>query len=174
MEELENTNPTAGTPNENPVIAENMDSNQQNPTTEQQSTDYSQLFSENVSDNSTTENNTVDSTPFQENPVPTVETTNQIETENQPDTTETVTQEAAIQENVVKEPPVQENIVQEVEVQTPEPNFNKEIQNTSLSNQQDIQTTQAIAEQRKAAIEQQKLAWLKQHESKAKKSGFTS
>ena len=175
MEELENTNPTTGNPNENPVIAEDQDSNQQNPATEQQqSTDYSQLFSENISDNSTTENNTIDSTPIQENPVPAVEPANQIETENQSDSTETVTQEAAPQENIVKEPPVQENIVQEVEVQTSEPNFDKEVQNTSLSNQQNIQTAQVIAEQRKAAIEQQKLAWLKQHESKAKKSGFTS
>ena len=175
MEELENTNPTTGNPNENPVIAEDQDSNQQNPAAEQQqSTDYSQLFSENISDNSTTENNTIDSTPIQENPVPAVEAANQIETENQSDSTETVTQEAAPQENIVKEPPVQENIVQEVEVQTSELNFDKEVQNTSLSNQQNIQTAQVIAEQRKAAIEQQKLAWLKQHESKAKKSGFTS
>ena len=65
-------------------------------------------------------------------------------------------------------PPFLAFLIQKVQ-ETETPNFEKEIEHTTLDNSQNIQTAQQIAE-KKAALEQQKLAWLKEHESKAKKS----
>ena len=145
MEELQNTNPAMDNPDLNPVAPEDTNSNVQNPVTEQQqSTDYSQLFSENIS-----ENNSAENLQNQNEPVAPVETIPQPETPN------------------VSEPV--KPSVQETRDQALEPNFQKELENTSLDNSQNIQTAQQVAEQ-KARIEQQKLAWLKEHESKAKKS----
>ena len=95
------------------------------------------------------------------------------ETQPEFNNTETVTQVTGVAstETNVLNPEFTNN---ENDIQISEHAFDKQIANTSLDNHQNIQTAQVTAEQRKAAIEQQKLAWLKQHESKAKKSGFTS
>ena len=144
MEELENTNPVMDNAGNNPNTPYNLDQNLQDPTPEQQRQDLSQLFSEDIS-----ENNSAENLQNQNEPVAPVETIPQPETPN------------------VSEPV--KPSVQETRDQTLEPNFQKELENTSLDNSQNIQTAQQVAEQ-KARIEQQKLAWLKEHESKAKKS----
>ena len=144
MEELENTNPVMDNAGNNPNTPYNLDQNLQDPTPEQQRQDLSQLFSEDIS-----ENNSAENLQNQNEPVAPVETIPQPETPN------------------VSEPV--KPSVQETRNQTLEPNFQKELENTSLDNSQNIQTAQQVAEQ-KARIEQQKLAWLKEHESKAKKS----
>lgn len=138
MAELENANPIMDNPGENPI----------NPEPEQ-TPDFSQLFSENVSD----------ATPMQESePAPTVEATAQQPVQEEPVTpSEPVSQ------------PVQAPLQEEQAV-----NIQKELEHTSLDNHQATQSSQETTEAQKARVEQQKLAWLKEHEKKAKKSWMAS
>lgn len=195
MEELENANPTMENPGENPVNPNGVEV--ENPATEQQSTDFSQLFSENIAEETPISEETPikegiiqEETPQQEEiSSPAQPELQEVQSEVQPESqipqpelqetqpessnTETatlVTESIETQTNVLN-PEFTNN---ENDIQISEHAFDKQIENTSLDNHQNIQTEQVTAEQRKAAIEQQKLARLKQHTSKAKKSGFTS
>ncbi len=185
MEELENASPTMGDPGENP--ANPNSTNIENPATEPQSTDFSQLFSENIAEETPVKEELAQEEPIQQEEIssPAQSELQEVqpelqkaqpelqETQPESDNTETATQvtEAATTQTNVLNPEFTNN---ENDIQISEHAFDKQIANTSLDNHQNIQTAQVTAEQRKAAIEQQKLAWLKQHESKAKKSGFTS
>jgi hypothetical protein len=150
MAELENTNPIMDNPGESPINPA-PEVNVANPSAEpvaesEQAPDFSQLFSESIAD----------STPIQESqPAPSVDTVNV-----QPSQETTTPVESTSQPS---EAPVQEQPV----------NFEQEIAHTSLDNHQNVQPSQEAIEAQKARIEQQKLAWLKQHEDKARKSGFT-
>ena len=138
MAELENANPIMDNPGENPI----------NPEPEQ-APDFSQLFSENVSD----------ATPMQESePAPAAGTPAQ-----QPVQEEPVASSEPVSQPV--EAPVQEE--QTVNIQ-------KELEHTSLDDHQATQPSQEAIEAQKARVEQQKLAWLKEHEKKAKKSWIAS
>lgn len=143
MEELENTNPIMDNPGENPVTPEPEVNASTSPAEPEQSQDFSQLFSENIAENTPAQQ----SEPIQE---------------TQPVSSPVVPQP---QENQV------ETITPEPQVEVETPSFEKVMEDTTLDNSQSIQAAQA-AEQKKAALEQQKLAWLKQHEDKARKSGF--
>ena len=112
MEELENTNPVMDNPGDNPVNPNNMDA--ENPAPEQQGTDFSQLFSENIAEN----------TPAQKEPTPSVDTV-----VSQPIQEESVT--SLEQTNQVTESPVQE---------TETVNFEKEIEHTTFNNSRNIYT----------------------------------
>ena len=199
MEELENANPTMENPGENPANPNGVDV--ENSATESQSTDFSQLFSENITEEIPVNEELAQEEPIQQEEIsspvqselqevqpelqkaqsesqeaqPELQETQPELQETQPEFnhTETVTQVTGVAstETNVLNPEFTNN---ENDIQISEHAFDKQIANTSLDNHQNIQTAQVTAEQRKAAIEQQKLAWLKQHESKAKKSGFTS
>lgn len=189
MEELENANPTMENSGENPVNPNGVEV--ENPATEQQSTDFSQLFSENITEETPVKEEPAQEGPIQEEKIssPAQPELQEVQSEVQPESqipqpepqetqpessnTETatlVTESIETQTNVLN-PEFTNN---ENDIQISEHAFDKQIANTSLDNHQNIQTEQVAAEQRKAAIEQQKLARLKQHTSKAKKSGFTS
>jgi hypothetical protein len=151
MAELENTNPIMDNPGDGPINPEpevNVASHSSEPVTAEpeQAPDFSQLFSENIAD----------STPIQETQsAPSVNTVN-VQSQ------ETATPvESSSQPN---EAPVQGQL-QEQPV-----NFEQEIAHTSLDNHQGTQPSQETIEAQKAKIEQQKLARLKEHEKKAKKS----
>lgn len=163
MEELENTNPTMDTPMDNPATPNTSEVNLQNSAAEQWNTDYSQLFSENIAENA----------PVQEEPVSSDSTDLQQNSEEPANVVEWTTPQAKInqQPEVVSQPEVQ---VQEPQVEAPEPNFQKELENTSLDNSQNIQAAQQAEAQQKARLEQQRLAQLKEHESKARKSWLIS
>ena len=185
MEELEKANPTMENSGENSANPNSADF--ENPATEPQSTDFSQLFSENIAEETTVKEELAQEETTQQEEISSpaqpelqeaqpelLETQPQLqETQPESSNTETATQvtEVASTETNVLNPEFTNN---ENNIQISEHAFDKQIANTSLDNHQNIQTAQVTAEQRKAAIEQQKLAWLKQHESKAKKSGFTS
>jgi len=178
MEELENANPTMENPGENPTSPDGMEI--ENPATQPQSTDFSQLFSEDITEETPIKEEIVQEEPPQQEEIssPTqpelqeVQSGTQItQPESSSTQTTTPTTEPISTETNVLNPEFTNN---ENDIQISEHAFDKQIANTSLDNHQNIQTAQVTAEQRKAAIEQQKLAWLKQHESKAKKSGFTS
>ena len=91
--------------------------------------------------------NIAESTQTQNEPAPTVDDATPSEPVNQP-----------------VETPVQEQAV----------NIEQEIAHTSLDNHQPVQPSQEAIEAEKARVEQQKLAWLKEHEKKAKKSWLAS
>ena len=151
MAELENTNPIMDNPEESPinpapeVNAANLSAEPVTAESEQ-APDFSQLFSESIAD----------STPIQESQqAPSVDTVNVQPSQETATPVESTSQPS--------EAPVQEQPV----------NFEQEIAHTSLDNHQNVQPSQEAIEAQKARIEQQKLTWLKQHEDKARKSGFT-
>ena len=156
MSDLENTSPIMDNPGENPVNPNDLEADLQNPMPEeQQSPDFSELFSENISGN----------TPIQEEP---------IQEQSVPSSETTYSQENS--EEITKTP---EPINQDDEVLVSETNFDQVIEHTALDNNpQNVQTAQPTAtELQKAAIEQQKLLLLKQKEAdtkKAKRSWFTT
>ena len=92
--------------------------------------------------------NIAESTPAQSEPAPTVN----------PVASQPVQEERVTPSNQQTETPAQEQTI----------NFEQEIANTSLDNH----TSQEAIEAQRARAEQQKLAWLKEHETKASKSGF--
>ena len=178
MEELENANPTMENPGETPANPNAVEV--ENSATEQQSTDFSQLFSEDIAEETPVKEELTQEEPTQQKEIsspaqPELQEAQPELQEAQPESnnTETATQvtEVASTETNVLNPEFTNN---ENDIQISEHAFDSVIDHTSLDNHQNIQTAQVTAEQHKAAIEQQKLAWLKQHESKAKKSGFTS
>ena len=174
MEELENANPTMENPGENPANPNGVEV--ENPATEPQSTDFSQLFSENIAEETPVKEELAQEEPAQQKEIssPAQSELQEVQSElqeaqsesNNTGTTTQVTDVTNTETNVLN-PEFTNN---ENDIQISEHAFDKQIANTSLDNHQNIQTPQVTAEQRKAAIEQQKLAWLKQHEKKARKS----
>ena len=178
MEELENANPTMKNSGENPANPNSADV--ENPTIEPESSDFSQLFSENISEEAPVQEDLVQEEPIQQEEIssPAQSEPQEVQSElqeaqSESNNTETTTQvtDATNTETNVLNPEFTNN---ENDIQISEHAFDKQIANTSLDNHPNIQTPQVTAEQRKAAIEQQKLAWLKQHEKKARKSWFSS
>ena len=174
MEELENANPTMKNSGENPANPNSADV--ENPTIEPESSDFSQLFSENISEEAPVQEDLVQEEPIQQEEIssPAQSEPQEVQSElqeaqSESNNTETTTQvtDATNTETNVLNPEFTNN---ENDIQISEHAFDKQIANTSLDNHPNIQTPQVTAEQRKAAIEQQKLAWLKQHEKKARKS----
>ncbi len=150
MEELENTNPVMDNPGDAPATAKDLWAENLAPEP-QQAPDFSQLFSENIAENS----------PAQNESAPAMDTAN-----SQP------VQEQNITPSELADQPTETPVQQQPQEQTV--NFEQEIAHTSLDNHQNVQPSQEAIEVQKARIEQQKLARLKKHESKAKKSGFAS
>ena len=126
MEELENTNPVTVNPGENPLNPNDLGVENQD-TEPQQSTDFSQLFSENIAE----------STPVQDEPVSFPDTPN-------------------LQENPQETINFWESAQQEAETQASEPTFEKMIEQTVLNNSQNSQTTQQEAEQNPATKQEKK------------------
>ena len=165
MSDLENTNPIMDNPGEDLVNPNDLGTNLQNPMPEeQQAPDFSELFSENISENTHIQEELVQEEPVQEEPA-------QEEPTPSPETPD-------LQENSEELASTPEPVNQE-EVLVSETNFDQVIEHTALDNNpQNVQTTQPGAnELQKATIEQKKLLLLKQQEAqtkKAKKSWFTT
>ncbi|MBQ5945071.1 hypothetical protein IJL65_01370 [bacterium] len=138
--------------NTNPVMDNPGNPVNPEPTSEpQQAPDFSQLFSENIAEG----------TPIQQ---------------NEPASVDNVTTQPIQEESVTPSDPANQPTETPAQQQPQEQtiNFEQEIAHTSLDNHQNVQPSQEVIEAQKARIEQQKLARLKKHESKAKKSGFAS
>ena len=126
MEELENTNPVTVNPGENPLNPNDLEIENQ-ATETQQSTDFSQLFSENITE----------STPIQDEPVSFPDTPN-------------------LQENPQETINFWESAQQQAETQVSEPTFEKMIEETALNNSQNPGITQQTTEQNPATEHQNK------------------
>lgn len=178
MEEFENKNPVMDNSGESPTSPNDLWA--ENTAPQQQGPDFSELFSENIAEEVAVKQEPIQedlsqTQPAQSEPIqtePVQESPVQTEVSSvQPDL-------QAIQQEPNTETPAEPAETNTVEnnVEVPENAFSKEIQHTALDNSQNAQdiATAQIAAQQKAKIEQQKLAWLKQHESKARKSGLAT
>jgi hypothetical protein len=164
MSDLENTNPIMDNPGEDLVNPNNLEADLQNPMPEeQQAPDLSELFSENISENTQVQEEPVQEEPVQEEPVQGEPV--QEEPISSPETPD-------LQENSEQVTEAPKPVNQEDEVLISETNFDQVIEHTALDNNpQNVQTAQpAKSELQKAAIEQQKLLLLKQQEAQAKKA----